>query len=123
MTASSACGTLRGPIFMRFRPGISGLRPHKVRASKDWNELRRFDHTKGLWSVDYSPNGSYAVTAGGLDGKGRVVLWDVAQGKELRQFEGHQAGVWQAIFMPDSRYVLSASIDLTMRLWEVETGK
>jgi WD40 repeat protein/tetratricopeptide (TPR) repeat protein len=88
-----------------------------------WKERRRFTDTQGLWSVACSPNGRYAVTAGGFDGKGTVHLWDVDNGKPLRRFEGHTAGVWRAVFSPDGRYVLSASIDQTARLWQVETGK
>jgi WD40 repeat protein/serine/threonine protein kinase/Flp pilus assembly protein TadD len=88
-----------------------------------WKEVRRFDHQKGLWSVDWSPDGRHALSAGGYQGKGTVRLWDVEKGKELRRFEGHGDGVWRAIFSPDGRYVLSASIDETARLWEVESGK
>jgi WD40 repeat protein/tetratricopeptide (TPR) repeat protein len=88
-----------------------------------WKEIRRFDHQKGLWSVDWSRDGRYALSAGGYEGKGTVRLWDVEKGKELRRFEGHGDGVWRAIFSPDGRHVLSASIDETARLWEVESGK
>src|SRR5205823_1548047 len=43
---------------------------------------------------------------------------------ELRRFEGHSRGTVLALaFSPDGRRALSGSIDKTMRLWEVETGK
>jgi WD40 repeat protein len=88
-----------------------------------WKELRRLEHGVGLWSVDFSPRGRLAVSAGGFEGKGLVRLWDVDTGKEVRRFEGHTAGLWPAVFSPDGRQVLSGGTDHTMRLWDVETGK
>ena len=43
-------------------------------------------------------------------------------GAELRRFEGHTSGVTSVAVLPDGRRALSASHDLTLRLWDIETG-
>jgi WD40 repeat protein len=42
---------------------------------------------------------------------------------ELRKFEGHADEVKGVAFAPDGRYGLSGSVDTTMRLWDLATGK
>jgi hypothetical protein len=43
-------------------------------------------------------------------------------GREVRIFEGHGGQVISANFSPDGRLVLTASMDMTTRLWNTETG-
>jgi len=47
----------------------------------------------------------------------------VETGKELRQFVGHTAEVFEVVFTRDGHRALSSSCDTTIRLWDVETGK
>jgi WD40 repeat protein len=47
-------------------------------------------------------------------------LWDVQTGQELRRFAGHTAGVEDAVFSPDGKYILTGSDDKTARLWDVD---
>jgi serine/threonine protein kinase len=42
---------------------------------------------------------------------------------EVRRFEGHTEAIWRVAFSPDGQRILSASSDLTLRLWEVATGR
>jgi WD40 repeat protein len=42
---------------------------------------------------------------------------------EIRIFKGHEGAVTACTFSPDGKYILSASEDGTVRMWEVETEK
>lgn len=42
--------------------------------------------------------------------------------REKNRFKGHQALVWSVSFSPDGKYIATASLDNTARLWDV-TGK
>ncbi len=98
-------------------------------------ELRRFGgHAGRIQSVALSPNGRFALS-GSCDGfsekkgegykciKGALKLWDVATGKELRNFSGHNNIVESVAFSPDGRFALSGSADTTLKLWSVASGK
>jgi hypothetical protein len=48
---------------------------------------------------------------------GAFQLWDLQTGRMLRRFAGHQDAVTSLAFAPKGRYVLSGSLDGTIRLW------
>ncbi|MEH2567736.1 hypothetical protein V1289_007363 [Bradyrhizobium sp. AZCC 2289] len=50
-------------------------------------------------------------------------LWDLASGRELRQFKGHSGWVIAVAFSPDGRTALTGSLDNTACLWDVATGR
>ncbi len=77
-------------------------------------------HTSVQSSAVYSPDQEYILT-GGWDQTAR--LWDVATGRQIRTFSGHEGWVVKANFSPDGKLAVTASMDNTARIWEVATGR
>jgi WD40 repeat protein/transcriptional regulator with XRE-family HTH domain len=78
-------------------------------------------HRKGVYSVNFSPDGKQAVT-GSYDGV--VRLFDTQTGAATNQFTANETerGV-EGVFSPDGRTIYAASNDGTVWAWDVETGR
>lgn len=70
--------------------------------------------------ADFSPD-SLLIVTGSRDNTAR--LWEVASGKLLATFTGHENAVVHVVFSPDGTKIATGSIDQTVRLWEVTSGK
>jgi len=51
-----------------------------------------------------------------------VVLWDIAQRREVTVLRGHSGTVYGIAFSPDGKTMATAGDDGTARLWDVSTG-
>jgi WD40 repeat protein len=71
-------------------------------------------------AVAWSPDGTLLISA---HDQGSLLLWDVASGKQIRTFKGHEGIVQSLAFSPDGKWLLSGGIDRTVRLWDVETAE
>jgi WD40 repeat protein len=70
-----------------------------------------------MTAAAFSPDGSRLATAGA----DRVIrLWNVSDGKAIKEFIGHRMTVTAVEFSPDGRRLVSASLDHTLRLWELD---
>ncbi len=76
-------------------------------------------HEGQVESVAFSPDGRYAISAGGDE---TLRLWEVSGKRHLKTFEGHAGTVNSVTFSPDGRHALSGSGDRTLRLWDVNGG-
>ena len=52
----------------------------------------------------------------------RLIVWDLALGRLIRELRGHRAGVTAVDLTPDGTLALSGSHDLHLRLWSVRGG-
>ncbi len=75
-------------------------------------------HEFTVWSLALTQDGS-TIISGGQDAT--IRLWDIATGKELYKFAGHDGPVYGLVLMPDgNRLVSIADKDLAVKIWDVE---
>jgi WD40 repeat protein len=80
----------------------------------------RFLNYGRVFSVAFSPDGK-TLAAGSWDGV--VRLWEVASGKELRQFDKQHGPVRSVAFSPDGKMLASGGDGSPIVLWDPHTGK
>ena len=73
---------------------------------------------------EFSPDGQWAATSFGSGHYGKVVIWEAATGKLVStELMAHQGSVTSLHFSPEGRRLISASMDFSVRVWEVSSGK
>lgn len=99
-----------------------------------WNletgrEIKQFHGHKaglmhgGISSIEFSPDGKYAITNAYNDGN--VILWDIEKGVEARRFSGVESVLGMYFcdktlsFSPDGKYVFIVGD----KIWNVNTGE
>jgi WD40 repeat protein len=73
----------------------------------------------GLTDVAVGSNGLVATS----DTKAVITIWQLADGKKLRDLEGHVGTVMSMAFSPDGRRLFTCATDFMSRLWNVDTGR
>jgi WD40 repeat protein len=101
--------------------GVGPLPPNlRLWDLKANREVYGLSEHRMVWSVAFSPDGRFLLSAGA----DKVpLLAEARDGGEVRRFVGHRAAGCCCAFLPDGRRVLSGGADRTLRLWDVATGK
>lgn len=77
------------------------------------------EHRDGIKSVGMSPDGRTLASGG----EGTIQLWDTDTGRFLFLLRGHTNTVWKLVFSDDGKVLASGGADMTIRLWNVQTGQ
>jgi WD40 repeat protein len=87
-------------------------------------EVKRLSDRKNRFScLALSPEGKQVLAGGGGYQSAALQLWNIEAGKSIRTFQGHKDWVRSVAVSPDGKRGLSGSMDGTVRLWDLETGK
>ncbi len=82
--------------------------------------IRQFDSHQGVvWCVAAVTGDQ--LLSGGEDGT--LWLWDFTAGRQIRRFKDHHGPIWSIAILPDRNRVLSASLDATVKLWDISTAQ
>lgn len=100
-----------------------------LREVSAFGEKRTEGLSEQLKPIAFSPNGKLiAASVVGFDAKQRkyvyirTYVWNVKTGKKLFTFEGHKFDVDALVFTNDNRFLLTGSVDGTIKFWDLKTG-
>jgi len=79
----------------------------------------RIEAGSGVVDVQFSRDG---LRLGSAHSDGSVRVWEVATGKSVAEFAGHDRGALAAAFLPDGERIISAGADDTLRMWDITSG-
>ena len=77
-------------------------------------------HDGWIRSIAVSPDGKWLVS--GANDR-LLKLWDMQEGKLIRQFSGHESHVYSTLFHPDGQHLLSGDLKGQVKQWEISSGK
>jgi WD40 repeat protein len=93
-----------------------------------WREIKSISTTPCQWHAAWSAEQNRIVTAAGfsiakgIEYRGGLQLWNLADGQEIQRLRGHDKGMWQAVFSPNGQQIASTGADFSIALWNAETG-
>jgi WD40 repeat protein/serine/threonine protein kinase len=109
-----------GRLFAGAVAGAPGSFPVKVWDTTTGAERQVLrGHTKGVFSVTFSPDSRRLATAGH---DLTVRVWEVGTGRQIHLLAGHTKAVSSLAFSPDGTRLASGGIDKSVKLWDLTTG-
>jgi len=106
-------------------PKIYRLFREKARKiGDDFNKIKDFPEMPGrIYDVAFTSDAALAVACSSLDGAGYVHVFNVADGKKLRELEGPLRAVYSISISPDNQRIASVGFDGEVLLHDLKTGK
>jgi hypothetical protein len=85
--------------------------------------LNVFQHNDSVNEIAFSADGhllAFGILGKGSSGLGRpIYVWDINSGNLWCRLDGHKHQVHALAFDPQSRWLVSTSLDRTVRLWQL----
>lgn len=108
----------------------------KLWDTSTWREVRSFTMPRTASasprssSITFSNNGRLIAASDiGLDPKlntylyVQAIVWNVKTGEKLFTLGGHKFDIDALLFTRDDRFLLTGSVDTTIKFWEMKTGQ
>jgi WD40 repeat protein/DNA-binding SARP family transcriptional activator/tRNA A-37 threonylcarbamoyl transferase component Bud32 len=83
--------------------------------------IREITVVQGPGRTSFSPDGKQIAIGSFYEPVAAVV--DVRSGAQVFTLSGHKASVSDVAYSPDGRWIATASVDGSARIWEAETGR
>ena len=106
-------------------PTGKNLATGSARLGKLWQlpegeELVIIKERNAFDALAFSPDGETIASGNHL---GRITLFDMHSGSALADIDAHKHSVAQVAFSPDNRYLASSSLEMDIKLWDLQTKK
>jgi WD40 repeat protein len=111
--ARLATGTVRGAVAVYAPPGGDPVWTHRLEGRRDVRAVAFTPDERRLLVAEGCP--VYSVCSAS------VLLWDLDSGTLLRSLS-HDDGIRAMALSPDGQALATASSDLNVRLWDIDTG-
>jgi WD40 repeat protein len=83
-------------------------------------EILALNEPQGVMGIAFSPDGKHLAVAG----RDPIVkLVEIASGKTIQGYKGHERDVFDAAFSPDGKTLYTVGRDGALKSWNVETGE
>lgn len=76
-------------------------------------------HMGQVHGMCFSPDGEQLAT---FAADGKIVLWQVDDGRQIAELKGHADAVFGAAYSIDGSQIATASRDQTVRIWDTKSG-
>jgi WD40 repeat protein len=105
--------------------GLGGICAVELRSAKDFALIRTLNGSRGnVNAICFLADGTQILAAAGEPALfGEVRLWNVADGKLIRLFEGHRDAIYSMALSPDQKILATGSYDQKIKLWDLPGGK
>ena len=131
----------RSTLKLRFSPDYTLLASFgdsvvKLWDTRTWQEVRSLSMARAAQvstlpsAITFSDDGRLIAASNiGIDEKQgtyayvQALVWNVSNGAKLFTIEGHKFDINGLVFTHDNRFLLTGSVDTTIKFWDMKTGE